>query len=122
MNHRFAGVVVAVMATWVSAWPVASAEPDATTSDLRCLVSAAVMSSSSDDPKVKSAGQLAAIYFLGRLDGRTPDLDLEARFAEQAHAMTDADVKSQLQSCGATLSARGAALQTIGKDLDQKQK
>ena len=92
---------------------------DDTTDDVRCLaLAAAMIANPTIDANGKAAGQTIAVYFLGRLDGRTPGL--KSRLIEQAKlmgALSPDAVKAQADSCGATLGARGKALQEIGDAL-----
>jgi hypothetical protein len=106
-----------------------SAVADDTSDDVRCLALAAALTANPTlDANGKAAGQTIAVYFLGRLDGRTPGLDIKSRLIEQARvmgAMSPDAVKAQAQACGATLGARGKALQEMGdalKSADQPPK
>ncbi len=90
---------------------------DETSSDMRCLLAFASGANSSD-PTVKSAAQMGVVHFLGKLDGRTPSLDLTSRAKEEIKTMTDAGLKAQIQSCGAIFAARGHALDVMGSALD----
>ena len=98
-----------------------SAMADDTTDDVRCLALAAALTA---DPTVdaneKSAGQMLAVYYLGRLDGRTPSLDIKSKLIEQAKAMAamSADaVKAKAEACGDALGARGKTLADLGDVL-----
>ncbi len=113
---------------YCGAWALAAlalsataAVADETSSDMRCLLAFATGANSSD-PTVKSAAQMGVVYFLGRLDGRTPNLDLTSRAKEEIKTMTDADLKAQIQTCGASFSARGHALDVMGSALDAMNK
>jgi hypothetical protein len=110
-----------VLALAVITLAATRAMADDTTDDVRCLALAAAMTANPTvDANGKAAGQTIAVYFLGRLDGRTPGLDIKSRLIEQAKlmgAMSPDAVKAQADSCGATLGARGKALQEIGDAL-----
>jgi len=98
--------------------PPASAADDETTGDVRCVMLGFSLSRSSD-PHIQSLAQAAMIYFVGRLDGRTPDLDLEAAIVSQLKTMSAVDAQAEMQRCGAILQTRGDKLQVIGADLQK---
>jgi hypothetical protein len=62
------------------------------------------------------------LYFVGRLDGRAPGLDIEAGLRR---LMTPANagelLKPDLQRCAAILTERGTVLQKIGNSMMGKQ-
>jgi len=86
--------------------------------DARCLVAALALTQS-PDPQAKAFAPVASLYFVGRLDGRAPDLDLEAAVIKQVNAMSADELRSELQRCGGILQARGAKLKAIGADLQR---
>jgi hypothetical protein len=96
----------------------APAWADDTEDDVRCVVLSLEMVTSSDDA-VKNAGALVAMYYLGRLDGRTPDVNLEDKIKAEIGAMTPDVVQATAARCSMTLRARGLALTQMGKDIQQ---
>jgi hypothetical protein len=98
-----------------------SAAADDTTDDVRCLALAAALTANpSIDANEKSASQAVGIYYLGRLDGRTPGLDIKSRLIEQAKlmgALSVDTIKAQAQACGAAFGARVRALEELGDAL-----
>ena len=101
---------------------VAAAPPvdGSTRDDVRCLV-AVVSLTASEDTEVKLAGLLGSQYFLGRIDGRDPDLDIEAAIRQEQSHLDEAEISSLLRSCGQLMQDRGEALEAIGNRLDQDQ-
>ncbi|HYM18762.1 MAG TPA: hypothetical protein VEU06_09380 [Micropepsaceae bacterium] len=89
------------------------------TADIRCLI-ASLSSGNSNDETVKTAGFLASLYYLGRLDGGAPNLDLESRMIAEIDKMTPEDVRSEAARCGSTMQARGAAFSEIGNHLVER--
>lgn len=71
-------------------------------------------------PRLKQAGLIETLYYLGRLDLRIPNLDLEGQVGTLLTKMNEQDFKTEAQRCGLLLSQRGQALQTMGKDLSAK--
>jgi hypothetical protein len=100
---------LAAVATGVRADPAPAA-------DVRCLAVAAFLAGNSD-PKLQNAGVMAALYFLGKLDGHEPDMDLEARLKEVATQLSPKDLQSEAVRCGAELASRGKTMNEIGLRL-----
>jgi hypothetical protein len=120
--HSAKVCVFTLMATWPATFAAtpSAAEPDAQTiADIQCLVVGARLGSSPDQLKRHSA-QMLLTYFLGRLDGRSPGLDLLSLIPEQANKLSlSTDFADAAQRCGSELTARGAELVRIGKSLGQ---
>jgi len=103
----------------------AQAAPDASssenTADVRCVIVALSLASSTD-PQTKAIATAAGLYFVGRLRGRAPDLDMEAAIVKQASAFTGNDLRVERQRCGGELVAEGGRLKVIGDDLAARAK
>lgn len=114
-----------------SRWPLAAllsiaaspaiAQGDPVEPDLRCLVVGFALAGSDQDAH-KSAAIPFSLYYLGRLDGRAPQLDLEKRLGDLATTMTGDDIKTEAARCGADFQRRGIELQAIGKALQDRAK
>ena len=87
-----------------------------TVADVRC-VAVGIRSAELPDSREKSTGLLMALYFIGRLDGRNPKLDLEALLAEQLAKMTAADFAAEATRCSSSLATKGAQITKLGQDL-----
>jgi hypothetical protein len=109
-------LVAGVVALGLSAPTLARAEDQATTDDVRCLVVSLAMAGNSG-ANVQAAGMMATLYYLGRLDGRAPGLDLENRVIDEVTAMKPADVKDTAKRCGETMKGRGEDLTTLGQHI-----
>jgi hypothetical protein len=97
----------------------AAAEDAETTNDLRCLVVASQMSAS-DNPSLKASALPAWLYYLGRLDGHNPKLDLEKSLIAELSKMTPQQLQAAAASCGNALAARGQVVTTMADDLVQR--
>ena len=98
-------------------WVAAAATPmdEVTRKDVHCLIAVGQLVKS-DDPKLRDAGRLAGQYFLGRIDGRAPALDLEAAVAAEIAAAT-AEQKALFTYCGELMRKRGQEVEAIGNRL-----
>lgn len=108
------GVALAMLATGVRAQDAATAK------DVRCLVVSAVLLSSTKEKSIGTAATMSALYFMGRLDGRDPELDLEGQVTDAALTMTPADIKDEAMRCGKELQARGEAISAIGARMQSR--
>jgi hypothetical protein len=94
----------------------ARAEAPETTTDLKCLAFAFNLSSDADQAKA-SVGTMAALYFLGRIDGREPGLNLEKRLVQPDLQIKPGEVAGLGVKCGGMLQARGRELTTMAERL-----
>lgn len=100
--------------------PGAAAPADTQTkADIRCFIAFSLLGEEKD-PNLREASTLGTIYYLGRLDGRTPRLDLEASVAAEASGMKKSDYASLLTSCGRFVEQRGKQLEAVGAALTRR--
>ena len=107
---------------------VADAEPQAPpptlnpadVADVRCLAVGLGLLQSTD-PRQRTSGQGLMLYFLGRLDGRSPDFDLEGMIYTTAHGMTPSDIRVEAQRCGGMMIVRGQELMAMGQRITQRE-
>lgn len=90
-----------------------------TLSDVRCVVVGLRMAEMPGSQQ-RGAGMMLAIYYLGRLDGRALDSEVEGLIAREAEKMTAAEFRSNAVRCGKDLTLKGQEIQRIGADLSRK--
>lgn len=95
--------------------PARAADPQ-TIADVRCALVGFRIGQAADSA-VRSSGIMLALYYLGRLDGRDPKLDVEKLIIEQVKTMTNADYSSEAVRCGNSLTTKGQQITRIGRDL-----
>jgi hypothetical protein len=113
-NGSTAAVAIAVSSALVAAIPAAAQSDDAT--DLRCFVVASVLMNSSDRNQ-RAAGVIGSLYFMGRLDGRSPSLDWNKRLTAEMAAMSGSDISTVSAACGAIMAAQGRRMGEMGKEV-----
>lgn len=98
--------------------PVVMTRPglNRTRADIQCLIVGARLSESAS-PTVKLSGGMVMTYFLGRLDGRTPDANIESLIIEELRTMTSGDVAEASRRCTDEFSKRGVEFEKIGNAL-----
>ena len=93
----------------------AHAQPsDTRRADLRCMLGFMALL---QNPAYKDAATAGLMYYVGRLDGREPDLELATAIKREAGNMATADYMTEAQRCGRALKERSAALKAAGEGL-----
>lgn len=110
MIRAMIGVALLFTASLAAAAPADDAE------DARCLIVAAELADSDDD-ELEEAGTIMTMYFLGRLDGRSPGANLETLIVREAAAMSEDDKERLLIACSAQLELRGKQMEALGSRL-----
>jgi hypothetical protein len=100
----------------ISLVPQARAQDPENIADVRCVLVGFRLQQAGSSVQ-KSSGVMLALYYLGRLDGRSPGLNLEQLAAEQARRMSDPDYASEAKRCGKDLGKKGQQIARLGKDF-----
>lgn len=87
-----------------------------TVRDVRCLVVGMSILRFAD-AQHRPLGAMLMTYYVGKISGRTPDLDLKSAVIHQLRQIKSADYPAEAQRCGAEVRAKGQQLTTIGKDM-----
>jgi hypothetical protein len=96
------------------------AQETVTIEDVRCVVIGMRLSGGSNAAD-ETRGIWMTLYYLGRLDGRVPKLDIENLLIQESKKMTASDYASAMKRCGAGLVGKGEQITKIGKDLIKRQ-
>ena len=107
--------LLSVMTVMLMAYSANAAESD-DVADVQCMVVAFKLMSSGK-PDLRSAGLLSAVYYIGRLDARSPNADIETLVVRQAATMTDAEFSAEAKRCGSALSQKGQEITRIGQAI-----
>jgi hypothetical protein len=83
--------------------------------DVECIVVALNMMNN-DDPKVKAAALSGFLYYIGRIDGREPEFDLEHAVIAEVHR-TEGKPLTGAVRCGQVMQARGRQIVSLGQRL-----
>jgi hypothetical protein len=98
----------------------AQASVDARTrADIRCIAALAAAGANAQNEQAKEIARLGVLYFMGRIDGRTPGIAMETVVPAEIRAMTLADIQAATPDCVSQLQARGATLDAIGAALNK---
>lgn len=89
--------------------------------DLNCAVVGLQLSAAPDvTPQVQQAGLMIAIYYLGRLHGRLPGVDLEQPITDAANELTLERFDVERVRCGTELQTIGHDLQAMGARMQAR--
>jgi len=78
--------------------------------------------SASSDPQQRVPGQMILMYYLVRIDGRSPHTDLTGLIQSQTQRMSESDLKAAANRCGKEFSARGEDIVRLGNSLGKPSK
>jgi hypothetical protein len=84
--------------------------------DIRCVIVGMKLAGATSSPD-QSRGFLLTLYYIGRLDGRVPKLDIEHLIIGETRKMADADYASEEKRCGGALAQKGQQITEIGNHL-----
>jgi hypothetical protein len=110
---------------WVlAALPLIAAAPppmDAETrSDVRCFTALAILTADAKEEDIMNL-TIVSQYYLGRIDGRSPGLDLESALAAEAESMGENEIRQLVKSCAVRVQERGRQLQSFGEGMQERQ-
>jgi hypothetical protein len=83
---------------------------DLTVQDIRCVVAFGALVS---NPQYREAAATGIFYFLGRVEGREPGLDIAEALKQTRRGMGQGDIANEGQRCGAQLKARNESLKAL---------
>jgi hypothetical protein len=89
------------------------AQDVATILDVRCMIVGMKISAAQNTTQ-QSQGILLSWYYIGRLDGRVPKLDMKQLVIQETGKMTTSDYASEARRCGAELAERGRQVMQLG--------
>jgi hypothetical protein len=90
-----------------------------TIADVRCAI-VGINFAGMPDPSHQTAGTMLSLYYIGRLNGRAPKLNIESLLIAEINTMTPADYDSEAKRCGASLADKGREIARIGKDISER--
>lgn len=106
-------LVTALAATLsLAAAPAPQAASAAETADLQCLAVAMIIGGMSEDESVKTGLMAASMFYLGRLEGRSPNVVWLDRLTDYLKTSSPDQLQAQSQRCGAEIGEFGGRIQT----------
>lgn len=85
-------------------------------SDLRCLATFSAVAAGADASE-KPQVAAAVMYFVGRVDGEKPNIDLTTELIRVSSTMKQEQLAGEIDRCGKLLAARGTALAAVGQAM-----
>lgn len=110
MTRRSLGIGTALAAITLAA-PLAAQSID---SDVRCLLASNVFVQRGQDPTKKQLFLAAQAFYLGRLDARISNDQLNTAMQAQAKVMTFGSLPATMKDCVKRLAQKGMALRAFG--------
>ena len=109
-------LLVAALGTLVMTGPALA---DETIDDVHCFI-VAIRMADSKEPAIQTSGLMGQLYWMGKLDGRTPGLDMETAVMAELPKMLGDLFQSESQRCGKELRERGKAEVEMGQDMQKR--
>ncbi|MGH6910833.1 MAG: hypothetical protein ACREE0_01960 [Phenylobacterium sp.] len=100
--------LLAACAVLASAGAASAQDADAANkSDLRCFLA---MGALGQNAQYKQPSAMGAFYFAGRIEGRSPDLDLKRAVRQEAGRMGLQEYAGEIKRCGDLVRAKGETM------------
>jgi hypothetical protein len=120
MRMLATGSMACGMAILALAAPVqAQTITPAIANDLRCVAVISAIIGQMPEGTQRLEATTGVMYFVGRLDGAAPNLDLQAALAKELTTIKTDTVQAEVERCSKVLIAKGTKLQEIGKAMSQ---
>ncbi|TAK15839.1 MAG: hypothetical protein EPO38_02960 [Rhizorhabdus sp.] len=115
MKHRLHAIVLALL---LPAMPAMAQSKDDMTA-LRCILVTGSLADSADRELARN-GAIGSLFWLGRLEPRLTEKQIETGGAKAAEQLRDVDINAELQTCGAEMARQGEIVERVGKALQEK--
>lgn len=103
------------------AGPASAQWPAQVDGDLRCITILSLATATV--PEAQRAQMAAAVlFFVGRIDGAAPNLDLTAEIKRIVPMLSSTNIGDEARRCGGILTEKGTKLQEVGKALQEEGK
>lgn len=111
-----AACFIAALAPQAARADVANFDPD-----LRCAaIGFAIVGGPNATDQQRASGMLVAAYYVGKLQGRNPAINLEEELYQLSLHMTQADIATESGRCGQEFEALGRSMIEMGANLQRR--
>lgn len=80
------------------------------------------MTATATTDEERNAGTMIAIYYVGKIEGRSPDIDLEEELFQLTQRMTMDEIFAERQRCSAEVQTMGRSLVEMGQNLQVRER
>lgn len=108
-------LAVAAVATMLIASGGAQAQNVETEGDLRCVAILSIVAS--QKPELMSGLGFGVMYFVGRIEGREPDVEIQSSLKAEIARLAPSNYGAEAHRCGTVMQEKGELLKQIGEDL-----
>lgn len=85
------------------------------TADLRCVAALSIIGAQKKE--YASGAALGVMYFVGRIEGRQPDFELQPALSAELGRLEPRDLGLEAERCGKLMAEKGQELNKIGRHL-----
>jgi len=89
--------------------------------DVRCVIIGIKLAGMTDVSR-QSAGTMLTLYYIGRLEGRAPKVDLEDLIFKEIKTMEPGGFDSEARRCGQGLADKARQLTQMKKDMVERER
>lgn len=109
-------VLAAAMAAAIFAGSAQAQNADALAADTRCAMLGLSMAGAANaTDEQRQAGAMLSLYFVGKMYGASPGIDLRAAINQQASSLTPELMQSESRRCGEEFRTLGQTLSSLGQ-------
>jgi hypothetical protein len=109
---------MSLLALTLAATLAGQSAPDPNTDDVRCIAVVALTMAQAKDDQERAPLTSGLMYFMGRIDARTPGYDLEAALRRILDAVEKGDsLRDDAIRCGGILGQRGEYMIEFGRRM-----
>jgi hypothetical protein len=113
----FRTALAAAMAVAMFAGSAHAQSADPLGADTRCaMIGLGMAGIPNATPEQRQGGTIMALYYIGRMHGRSPGVNLRSAVQQQAEAMTLETMQAEGNRCGAEFRAVGDELRAMGSN------
>ena len=104
-----------------STMPATAQLPAQVDGDLRCITILSLATATLPEAQ-RTQMAAAVLFFVGRIDGAAPSLDLTAEIKRIVPTLSSTNIGDEARRCGGILTEKGTKLQEVGKALQEEGK
>jgi hypothetical protein len=105
-----------MMAIFMMCSLTVQAQDAQTIADVRCIVVGAKLAGLPDSSH-RTVGTMLILYYIGRIDGRQPKLDIRHLIAQEVGKLDSQLLVHESERCQNALAAKGRQIELIGKSM-----
>ena len=100
--------------------PAEAATPGSAAFDVQCMLVTQQAATEIEDKQIALANQIAAMFFMGRVDGAVGESQLVAVAEQAGEALKGRPLGPMLVQCGDFMQQRGKVIEKVGAEVQAR--